>query len=118
MSREINIKCFFYDGNDYSTGQMIDVETAYKENYIEFVGNTLKPTDECTIIIFFTGLYDKHNNPIYEGDIVSYNYIIGVIVFKDGAFGIEVKSDFYTKNNTSDIEIIGNKFENPELLKQ
>lgn len=67
----------------------------------------------------FTGLKDKNGKEIYEEDIVRWNQTgyTQSIVFKHGAFciGIELLSS-YTEANL-DIEVIGNIYENPELLK-
>jgi uncharacterized phage protein (TIGR01671 family) len=70
----------------------------------------------------FTGLLDKQGKEIYEGDIVkTINEHIGIIEFFYGVYrtneddgkirvlGIDIAQ--------SNIEVIGNIYENPELLK-
>lgn len=73
----------------------------------------------------FTGLLDKNKKEIYEGDLIKTGYgeykdSIGKIIFEYCSFMIESKygaifSDTYYSCIYG--EIIGNIFENPELLK-
>lgn len=79
----------------------------------------------------YTGLKDKNRKEIYEGDIIEFSYDVfvgnfdtliekGQIVFTDGAFYIELldKDEWFLlySVNIDTIEIIGNIYDNPELL--
>ena len=73
----------------------------------------------------YTGLHDKNGKEIYEGDIVTglFNHtdIIGHIVYgSDATFFINRKGLYgIGLNNATDwLEVIGNIYENPELLKE
>ncbi|MDA2800611.1 YopX family protein, partial [Escherichia coli] len=77
----------------------------------------------------FTGLHDKNGKEIYEGDILrwsswvegSYHEIAGVkntnlVEWSNARGKWFVKSDLWDLGMYSDKEIIGNIYENPELL--
>ena len=69
----------------------------------------------------FTGLLDSEGKEIYEDDIISfYNGKVGLIEFFHGCFVVRCGKDdavqpLYDINDWN-IKILGNKFENPELL--
>jgi uncharacterized phage protein (TIGR01671 family) len=97
-----------------------------------------------TVLMQFTSLTGKNGVEIYEGDIIKYydsffqSYIIGQVVFQDGTLCLtpdkEKKEKFWTTITLwddgmhhwhslemmweQDIEVIGNIYENPELLTQ
>ena len=110
--------------------------------YHEYRGWTT-PFDKV-IIQYFIGLTDTTNRPIYVGDIVSYKagysdspedsvMLTGVVAFfpKSAAYGLMSIEDYIAgkepdavtgdlfafSSSITEYRVVGNIFENPELLK-
>ena len=96
-------KCFYYfDIYDYPSG---------------IAGGVSEPQQ-------YTGCHDSANKEIYEGDIVKYNngdvIRIGYIEFMAGIFFLNFPDQTDEELGyllVSNLKVIGNKFETPELLK-
>ncbi len=77
-----------------------------------------------------TGLKDKNGKPIWENDVVSVtdeddcsgqiDTGLGYILFLEGMWYIDrkVQNGLYDIDKSFQIEIIGNKFDNPELIER
>ncbi|MDO4782817.1 MAG: YopX family protein [Capnocytophaga felis] len=64
----------------------------------------------------FTGLYDKNGKEIYEGDVISIFGKNHAVKFKDGMFTINDR-EMRRYIHSIPLEVIGNVYENPELVK-
>jgi uncharacterized phage protein (TIGR01671 family) len=71
--------------------------------------------EACGVIMQFTGLKDRHGKEIYEGDILSWQGWRGE-VFWDTGFAAWRARHIGSLGGIPDLEIIGNIYENPELV--
>lgn len=99
------------------SGKMLEVGS------IEFMTDgTYRVNDELVggILREFTGLLDKNQVEIYEGDIVNWKHIedsgVSHIVFDSGSFIIANTTFTLYQMYMTSIEIIGNIYDNPELI--
>jgi uncharacterized phage protein (TIGR01671 family) len=73
----------------------------------------------------YTGLKDKNSKEIYEGDIVKFEKEIEVVGWNDDHVGfrptiggfVSIGESDQWFNRLSDSEVIGNIYENKDLLK-
>ena len=111
-------KTMYYDVYPFKDGTLL-------LSYDEIAFDEVPASD--FILMQSTGLKDKNGKEIYEGDIVrftltdGFNYVTnedGVVTYKLGAFYVVngLAEYLISDINTSKVEVVGNKYENPELL--
>lgn len=125
--REIKFRAWLKEHKTMVNVAEIDVnnQLIYHYGFDDFEGNF--ENFNSIELLQYTGLKDKNENEIYEGDIVKLraNHGIGVVKYYDewGAFVVEyikprplavLGMNYYKE----DIEVIGNIYENPELIKE
>ena len=87
------------------------------------------PHREDVVLMQYTGLKDKHGKEIYQGDIIKFisldggnPTIITWVIFENGAFrdfyyGEPLSSHIDMQHCGNPFSVIGNIYENPELLE-
>ncbi len=116
----------------YDVGVLdFDDKKAYMKGYLNHTVSNYMYMFEDIELMQFTGLHDKNGKEIYEGDIVhipddyeEYGFASGEnysIDYKDERFRLKPKykpnACGYDLEYTDELEVIGNIYENPELLK-
>lgn len=124
MNREIKFRCW-----DTENKQMLDVqELDWQDSYDgQPMIRTTMYNDyfdtEDVILMQYTGLKDKNGKEIYEGDIVKSYYYIDTPDGEQERYNKKVikYNDVLCEYNIDafeNIEVIGNIYENPELVEE
>ena len=122
--RDIKFRVWDNERNAMLNSKSVDID--FFEGKIEITSDTIRYdevyTDEIKDfeLMQYVGCKDKNNKEIYEGDIVKTKEHIGQIIYSKGMFFIDVKGDFYLPiyNVSEFMEVIGNIYENSELLER
>lgn len=117
MMREIEFRAWYkpekymLSGDELTAGTDESLNQYFKDNEYVFMQ--------------FTGLRDKNGVKIFEGDIIAHEGIVkpgAVVTWSDiyGGYSIGKNWPFceFIYGDISDCEVIGNIYENPELLDE
>ena len=126
--REIKFRAWVKDRKAVFEVVLINYVTKKVTYLLERVGHLLSIRDEKfndIELMQYTGLKDMRGKEIYEGDILfeSFGERYYKVIFENGSFRAEFEGDFDEYSfDLSDVvlqgcEVVGNIYENPELLK-
>ncbi len=130
--REIKFRAWDRDKNNMLDPGYISLDGSGLQSYFNEAEELWYHNDIDIILLQYTGLKDKNGKEIYEGDILDRNdKLLCVVTFEDGKFGWNIRyknpelnqrQDYFGRSyanqeEASKLEVIGNIYENPELLK-
>lgn len=124
---------YLFRGKRIDNGEWVEGYLSYpfctkkgNESYYFYAKDSLGFFCRCVVdastICQCTGLKDKNGNLIWENDIVKINNskVNTVITFRDFEIICTIPNEKYYKHRLeydTEYEVIGNKFDNPELLE-
>lgn len=127
MNREIKFRGWDKEQSRMLTHDEIDdMDKGGVSHWMDII----KPNNKEGIdVMQYTGLKDRNGKEIYEGDVVSVFNSRSEVVYLNGAFGYKLKGEEHTiisfqsngyfewvNSRSNKIEVIGNIYENPDLL--
>ena len=96
--------------------------------YGHYANNVVMEVVDPATVSQYTGLKDKNDKRIFEGNVVKWNDKVGYIAFDCGCFCVKYLMSHCLNRNSpaidivfheypNEIEVIGNIHDNPELLE-
>ena len=123
MNREIKFKAWYISCMEEEKPKIIEWFPEFFSDMSPITGwgNEFPELDDESITLLqYTGFKDKNGKEIYEGDYLDgLGYVVYII--QEARFGInclgELHEIYFSELKQDKIEIIGNIYENPELLE-
>jgi uncharacterized phage protein (TIGR01671 family) len=108
MGRDIKYKAWLPTIKKMTYGHTLDEWLLHFPHVEDF--------SEDAVWLQYTGLKDNNGREVYEGDICKTTKFIGVVEWRRTQYALMVNENTWT-GMMGEIEVIGNIYENPELLE-
>lgn len=122
--REIKFRAYIPN-----TQQMVEVKSLHLgtqkimygySNNSQSYGNRTTSFEDC-LLMQYIGFEDNNGKKIYEGDIINIDYgeviVKAVVEYCGASFFGSTNADNWDLNEYHKIEVLGNIYENPELME-
>lgn len=119
MSREIKFRA--WDKYENKIRKVRAINFTNKDLWLEIEDNRIMGANFFEVeLMQYTGLKDRNDKEIYEGDIVRYfKDELGIVKFVAGSFIIDGNTCYESFLELGGkIAIVGNIYENPDLLEE
>lgn len=121
MKREIKFRAYVRDEGRLLNVNLIDFDNEYVRVWDEYGEDEEEWLFKDCELMQYTGLKDMNGRDIYEGDVVEFEVSLirtkAEVKYSRNQFIVSMNSVMPRSLDLYLVKIIGNKFENPELLE-
>lgn len=122
MKREIKFRAYVRDEGRLLNVNLIDFDNEYVRVWDEYGEDEEEWLFKDCELMQYTGLKDMNGRDIYEGDVVEFEVSLtrtkAEVKYSRNQFIVSMNSVMPRSLDLYLVKIIGNKFENPELLEE
>lgn len=121
MKREIKFRAYVRDEGRLLNVNLIDFDNEYVRVWDEYGEDEEEWLFKDCELMQYTGLKDMYGRDIYEGDVVEFEVSLtrtkAEVKYSRNQFIVSMNSVMPRSLDLYLVKVIGNKFQNPELLE-